>query len=574
MIEKIGLLTIMGVFSLSLATTTDTTFTDRVNISKSNKHGNAVYESEITIQTNDFKIDNFWDKFYKKGESSDNSTYTTSVAQTGKVQTVVEATSMCSLYSTLDKEGCSGQKPFLINNEALMGTVEGDTITLLFQKGFNSSNSTIAYNNTNPAVFYPLDIERTSKYYKTQTDDTKSFFGIFGTMFNTFFGDGGFFSSFFTHEVVDKDSNAADDIRERYIANIISGVDQDHLLETSSTLRTNELNNPVSLIDYTENIDSAGSCNLFFFKFPENSSFCNLMGGMPFMSMFTSTKPASNYTVDTIQADTENSLITFASSYTKKDITDYQNGIVYEKQSSSTGLITGMIDMMKCMFFGCDVKDEVKEPMDSYYSYSDDDAINLTMAVTDEGTTIDGFETFKLMGIHSLSGNENTCEVRETKWNDKWTKHNFVGNESGEVTTTTCDGFSFFGMCMGTTTTTTQTVLVTKTAKYMSETVQNNLGIDTDGDDDLTSDEWLTWCDYMVDKYQGEVTTDCTTTFFMFTTCKEVTGEIKEDGYEVLSYINESSRGLLLDLKRVELTPDDNAATLRYKLISTTNTKD
>ncbi|MBU4209578.1 MAG: hypothetical protein KKD12_07920, partial [Proteobacteria bacterium] len=102
-----------------------------------------------------------------------------------------------------------------------------------------------------------------------------------------------------------KDNNPSEDIRQRYIANIVSGIDRNHLLEKDITpLTTNALNTPVSLIDYTENVSSAGSCSLFFFKFPESSSFCNLMGSMPFISMFSSTKPATNYTIDTIQADT------------------------------------------------------------------------------------------------------------------------------------------------------------------------------------------------------------------------------------------------------------------------------
>ncbi|QSZ41956.1 hypothetical protein GJV85_07490 [Sulfurimonas aquatica] len=570
MIKQLLLFTILGAVLFASTTTTDTTFTPEV-LMPNDEFGNAVYQREVKIETKNFKVDSFWGNFSNKGESQDSSSYT-NVSKTGKVKISVESTSICTLYSELDEAGCSGQKPFLINNEALSGTGVGDTITLLFQKDYNYSNSTILYDNTNPTVFYPLDINRAQKYYKSQVDNSKSFFGFFTTMFNTFFGDGGFFSSFFTHNVVDKDDNPVEDIRERYIANIVSGVDQDHMMKTSSSLKTDELNNPVSLIDYTENISSSGSCNLFFFKFPENSTFCNFMGGMPFISMFSSTRPASNYTVDTIQADTENSLITFASAYSKKDITDYQDGIVYEKQTNSTGLIRGMMKMMKCMFFGCAKVNDVKEPMDSYYAYDDNTAVNLTMAVTNDGSAIDGFETFSLRGIHSLSGNDHMCQVEEKTISDHWSSdpHTFVGNETGEVTTTTCDGTLVFGMCFGETTTTTTTVLVTETAKKMSETVQSNLGIDSDDDDKLTSDEWLTWCDYMVDKYKDDVTTSCTG-IWPFRACKEVPVDIKEDGYEILSYTNASGRGLILDLKRIQLTPHDKAVKKRYKLMSTTN---
>lgn len=566
MIEKIALLTLLACSTYAGTTTTDTTFTPQVDM-PNDAYGNAIYQREVQIKTNNFKVDNFWDKFSANGQGNSQNEYS-AISKIGKIQISVEATSVCTLDSLLNEEGCSGQKPFVINNEALTGTVVGDTLTLAFQKDYNLSNDTILYNRENPFVFYPLDVDRTEKFYKTQVDNSKSFFGFFTSMFNAF--SGGFFSSFFNHEVIDSNAESAEDIRKRYIANIVSGIDQEHLLAESSILKTNELNNPVSLIDYTENVSSTGSCNLFFFKFPEDSTFCSMMSGMPFMSMFTSVTPATNYTIDTIQTDTENSLITFASAYTKTDIKAYQDAIVYEKQSQSTGLISGMIDMMKCMFFGCAKKEDIKEPMDSYYAYTDETAINLTMAVTNEGTNIDGFETFRLMGIHSLTGNDHQCHVKESERYDKWDDHNFVGNETGEITTTTCDGFSFMGMCMGSTTTVTTTVVVTKSAKSMSETVQSDLGIDLDRDDDLTSNEWLTWCDYMVDKYQGNVTTECTG-FFFFKTCKEVPAGIEEDGYEVLSYTNSTKRGLLLDLKRIKLAPEDKAVTLRYKLLSTTN---
>jgi hypothetical protein len=104
----------------------------------------------------------------------------------------------------------------------------------------------------------------------------------------------------------------------------------------------------------------------------------------------------------------------------------------------------------------------------------------------------------------------------------------------------------------------------------MSETVQSNLSIDINNDDLMAPSEWLTWCDYMVEKYKNNVTTVCTG-FFFFQTCTEVPANIKENGYEVLSYKNESKRGLLLDLKLVEPLPTDEAVTLRYKLLNTHN---
>lgn len=564
MIKKRVLFVAILTIAHVMATETTTTFGVEGG-AKGDKYGNSVYERDVTIKTTDFKVDNFWSKFSNPDNKQSNHT---NISKTGIVQVSVESTSLCSINKELDKEGCSGQKPFLINDEAIDGLNVNDTITLLFQKNLDGTD--ITYNDKNATVFYPLDVQRDEKFYKEEGE--KSFKSFFQKLFDGFLMTS-FFSGFFSHEVVDKENNPSEDIRQRYIANIVSGIDQNHLLEAAKTpLSTTTLNRPVSLIDYREDVDSAGSCNLFFFKFSEANSFCNIMGSMPFISMFSSTKPSTSYIVDTIGADTENALVSFAGTYADLNIESYQAGVTYQKQSESTGPISTMINMMKCFFFGCTKVNDVQEAVDSYYGFSDANAINLTFAITNEGDAIDDFETFRLMGIHSLSGNEHMCQVKESNWNDKWDSHTFTGNEEDtkEETTTTCDGFYFMGICNGTESTVTTTVANTYSAKYISETVQSNLAIDTDGDDLMTPSEWLTWCDYMVEKYKDNVTTECSG-FFMFQTCIEVPADIEEDGYEVLSYTNDSKRGLLLDLKLIEPTPNDEAVTLRYKLLKTHN---
>ncbi len=567
--QTLLLLASLATALFAVPTSTDTTFESETPAG-TDKYGNALYERSVTIKTNDFKVENFWDKFHESGEAQSNYT---NISKTGTVRISAEGTSICKLYPGLDAQGCSGQKPFLINDEALNGVGVGDTITLLFQKDYDLSTDTILYSETNGSVFYPLDIERTEKYYKDT--GARTFNSYFSSMFNTFFGEGTFFGSFFSFDVVDNDSADAEDIRQRYIANIVSGVDQAHRMEKGITpLATTTLNTPVSLIDYEEDTSSAGSCNFLFFKFPEASPFCNLMSAMPFISMFTSTTPATNYTIDTIQTDTENSLVSFAGTYADITLTEYQAGTVYEKQSESTGLVTGMMDMMKCFFFGCSEADEVNEPMDSYYAFTDESAVSLNFAVTNSGTQIDDFQNFKLMGIHSLSGNQQSCRVKENGWGDSWTEHTFKAGEEGSYETTTTENVCtnwFFMMCTAwEEVTTTTTVDNTYSANDMSETVQSNLMIDEDGDDRLTPAEWLTWCDYMADTYSAEATTETVCLFFI---CHEETvlPSLEEDGYEVLDYTNATKRGLLLDLKLTDLRTDDKANTLRYQLINTTN---
>lgn len=573
--------------SVVCATVTETTF-NTMSAPQTDKYGNTVYEQSVTIKTKDFKVDNFWDNFHKEGTAQSNFS---TISKTGLVQIIASSTSICTLHPELDSQGCSGQKPFLINNEALDSTVLGDTITLLFQKDFDLETQTILYTDTNASVFYPLDIDRTEKYYKSQTDNTKSFFGFFSSMFNMFFGDADFFGGFFSFAVVDNTNMNVEDIRQRYIANIISGVDEEHLLESGKTaLETTSLNNPVSLIDYSEDMSSGGTCSFFFFTLPEDSSFCSMMSGMPFISMFTSSTPETNYVIDTIQVDTENALISFAGEYAELTVTQYQSGTVYEKQSESTGMIVGMIDMMKCMFFGCSEKENVEDPMDSFYEFNEDNAINITMAVTNDGDKIDGFETFKLMGIHSLTGNQHSCTVKESNWDDKWDEHTFKAGDSDTITTTetitvidepavTCGWFSFG--CTPVEEVSHEEEVTTTTdigysAKSMDEGLQSSLGIDSDGNDILTSSEWLDWCSYMADKYiVSEPVEVCTTTwvfFFPITTCEWVTEDtMAEDGYEITAYTNESKRGLLLDLQRTQLHTHDKAITLDYRLMNTSN---
>lgn len=552
-------------------TTTLTTFEQEVSVGK-DKYGNAIFDRDVKIDTQNYKVDNFWKKFSFNGEGQESMDFT-SISKTGTVRISVESTSICTLYDELDTGGCSGQKPFLINSEALLSPLNPDgTITLMFQKDYNGTD--ILYTDNNASVFYPLDVDRVEKYYK-HTGDSRSHFSFFEMMFNTFFG-GGFFSGFFDSPVVDSSANNAEDIRQRYISNIVSGIDQEHLLEIGKTpLGTNTLNDPVSLIDYVEDNTVDGSCNLFFFRFSEDNFFCNIMGSMPFISMFVSENPSVSYEIDTIQSDTENALITFAGAYAKKDVTAMQESVVYEKQSSSSSILGTMVNAFKCMFFGCTKINDVEEAMDSYYSFNDDEAINLTFAVVDtedatsSANKVDDLQTFQLKGIHSLTGNEHTCQVKESTFGDKWSSATFTPNsDTIEETTASCDGFYIMGVCMGTVTYTTSTVANTYSAKYMDETTQSNLEIDQDSDDEMTPSEWLTWCDYMVDKYKDDVKTECTG-FFIFRTCKEVPADIKEDGYEILSYTNTSKRGLFLDLKPIELTTQSKAVTLRYNLIST-----
>jgi len=568
MIRKIFTLMLLGV-SLSAGTTTDTTFTNQTSAT-TDSFGKTVFNQDVTIQTNDFKVDNFWSKFKTNGDAQSNHS---TISKSATIEVSIESSSLCTMYPELDTAGCSGQKPFLINNEALDGKNVGDTISLIFQKNYDLATETILYSDTNASLFYPLDIDRDEKFYTSQEDNTKSFFGIFGTIFNIFFGDDSFFSSFFNFGVTDNNQVAAEDIRQRYIANILSGVDQNHLLEKDVTaLETEALNQPVSLIDYTEEIVEDGGCNLFFFKFSEGSTFCNTLGGLPFITIFSNTTPTTTFEIDTIQTDTENSLITFASTYTDMTITEYQSGTVYQAQSTDDATfinpISAMTSMVKFFLFGPQTEEEsnmIEEPMDTYYKFDDENAVNMTLAITNNGDKIDDFQTFKLTGIHSLTGNERMCRVKETNDYDTWSDYTFKpeGTLSQTFTPTEvqvwCDDFTFRAPDY-------QADSNDECDSSWDSTYNKIVPVNDPATTTKTPEEWLAWCDDAMETYTPTTTEVCDYIFMFPVNCRDVIDPIFVDGYEIAEYVNASKRGLILDLELIDLDINDKANTIRYDI--------
>jgi len=564
MITKIFILILLSL-SLSASTTTDTTFTNKTT-TNTDSFGNAVFNQDVTIKTNNFKVDNFWSKFKTNGDAQSNHS---TISKSATVEVSIESSSLCTIYSDLDTAGCSGQKPFLINNEALIGKGVDDTISLIFQKNYDMTNDVILYSDVNASMFYPLDIQRDEKYYKSQDDNSKSFFGVFGTIFNIFFGDDGFFSSFFNFGVTDNNQVAAEDIRQRYIANILSGVDQNHLLEKDVTaLETEALNQPVSLIDYTEEIVEEGGCNLFFFKFSEGSTFCNTLGGLPFITIFSNTTPTTTFEIDTIQTDTENSLITFASTYTDMTISEYQSGTVYQAQSTDDATfinpISAMTSMIKFFLFGPQTEEEsnmIEEPMDTYYKFDDENAVNMTLAITNNGDKIDNFQTFKLTGIHSLTGNERMCRVKESNDYDDWTDYTFKPEGTSSQTFTDLDAVETETWCSR------WGEDSPLSDGWCSSFSRYEVPTNLDTVQTLkTPDEWLSWCDDAMEDYTPTTTRTCDYIFFFPVNCRDVIDPIFVDGYEIAEYVNTSKRGLILDLKLIDLDINDKANTVRYKI--------
>ena len=503
-------------------TSTTTTFPGDETFVKVDEYGNHIYSQSVKIQTQNYKVENFWKKFSTSGDGQDSMTFST-ISKSGTVQIAVESTSLCTLYPELDQNGCSGQKPFLINNEALKDSdnnalPSGSIITLQFSKDYDGTN--ILYDKDNNFSFYPLDVDRDEEYYKYDEGDDSchSFFCVMTGLFDNFFGTS-FFAGFFDFDVTSTQGSNIDDVRERYITNITAGLDQNHLMEKNITTIDTSISglnthNPLSLIDYVENSSSTGSCNLGFFSFGSSSTFCNFMSGMPFISFFASQTPSQVYVIDTIQVDTENAIIAFAGDYANINVTEYETTVATNIETSSVLFPPLKIMCMILPFVSCDtttIEEEKGRIKDSYYAFDESNATTLTMAVTNDGTKVDGFQTFKILGIHSIVGDRNVTTGGSCEKIQKSVKRCAM---MGCVTTTSI----------------------------------------------IDSNPTPTTCD----AYNPALIT--TESFMM----ASETTTIESIGYtDGSTTMNVSGRILSLDLKLVDINTSDKSTKLRYKLLST-----
>jgi len=168
------------------------------------------------------------------------------------------------------------------------------------------------------------------------------------------------------------------------------------------------------------------------------------------------------------------------------------------------------------------------------YQFTDSEAMTMTMPVTkDGGKTVDRFETYKLMGLHSTDGaqgtGDDTCTV-----------------EKKETTT------MFFFFPTGTSTS-SETFYKSKgtTPTTMSMTSGFFSNIDT-------HKEWTDWCSPKSIGYS-------VTSGGFFTSSATYTITAKNSGGIGLG------RGLILDLKKVTLDPGDPLNSVQFKLTNVTH---
>ena len=119
--KKIGFIILGLLLSTQIYAQKTTTITTFKDVSHSgvpiggveNEYGETELYKEATISTQNFKVDNFWDKF--SDSKNGTSTYT-QVSKMGLFKLTVEGSFACA-KAGLVEDGCSGQKPFLLNQK-------------------------------------------------------------------------------------------------------------------------------------------------------------------------------------------------------------------------------------------------------------------------------------------------------------------------------------------------------------------------------------------------------------------------------------------------------------------------
>jgi len=551
-IVAIGFLASMQSISMA-ATQTTTTFKTPSEVQQ-DEYGNDYIDREAVISTQNFKVDNFWNNFKENGDSSSN--YTT-ISRSGLFRITTSATSACTMDNTLDEEGCSGQKPFLINNEVLDNPVDGTSDT--YRVAFTNPSD---YTNNDYNGFYPLDVLRDAKYYKDNNVNTdggsttprSGFFGFItgavDSLYNRVIG----VDFFGQKDIADVEyaprSDAAEDRRQRYIANIMAGVEKEHRMTknangaSATAINAPTLNSPVSLLNYAEAKKSITEqeCKFLGLQLSTKGAMCRVMSGfgmnawMPFFNLTGTTKIESNF----LLADTENALLAMNA---KLDGVPYLQDVAGNDAAKLTFLqniikpMTTMVDMMKGMFFGNDKKEIVADPVQRVYSFNEDEAMTMTFPVTNDGSQIDDFAHFKLLKIRSVYADEvNSCSVKKTpgfispsKWED-----NFYEGGNKEYKS--------------------------PNSRIYRKEVWN-------------SDQWIDWCQQATNKKgMFDYLADWSTAGFinplnwikgMYSAATSMFfGE-----FEITSIQNTVHRGLILDLKKVNLDPISKRNTREIQIL-------
>lgn len=581
LIGKIILL--VATVTLLMAQKTDTTVTfGKMNYIGNDTTGESLYERDVKIDTKNYKVDTFWSRFSWDGKGEEQKRFA-SVATSGKVRIRVSSDFTCQ-KAGLDAQGCSGQKPFLINQGVLSNPdmqldSEGKSLPSgEYRIPFDSAGN---YNAANDDAFYALDVFRDGKYYsegsRSDANDAKpkSFLGYIIALFRDYFS---------------KDVNtyttgtASPEQRNRYIANITFGHQQAYMLEKSSAIATTETNTAnsgkkVSLLDYNSQIiEQTTGCNGLFFSYDPDSLTCKSIDffGLSNFMPFVNNQPQIKVKSDSVVEDTETTLLAlqgkldnypYLEKRTKVDAASKKRTVLSELFKP----VTFMADSMFRFFFGSASKNITEMVIAKFDDFKH--PMPLTFIVTD-GTKVTDFAHFKLLGIESVYGTEvESCKVKDVKGIFGW-RSSYETFTKGVPTNTQFDIEGGFKWVFHNPSEYNELNITKKTIyRGMFVTVKHKIV-------NVSTDDWLDWCKRNQGRQKKGLFGRIFETFkkvgnFLLghsqngaTYDTQLDKLLKSENYEVVDYKEKIHKGLILHLKHLEaLKPEMKGTTTTYKLV-------
>ncbi len=513
------------------------------------EYGETISQDSVTISTKNLQVDRFWHKF-KQGNGNDK----LGVDIDTKVyfDLITQTTFLCKKYG-LPEEGCSGQKPFLVNE----GTFDPNNADITVDRDGNALptgeyripfDKAPNYNPSNQDAFYALDVLRDGKYYnESQTGSggssgSKSFLALLIS----------YLQNYFSLQTTDISSSGLtpqeSEKRNIYIANIFYGLQNAYKMHygndaTSVSQTINSAGeNRVSLLDYQSSTGTLEEgCDGLIFNYQPNSFTCRFMNLFQITEWFPFVDNVSTYHIEStsVQEDTEATLLHLAG---LADGVDYLGQLDTLKNNfdpnDKPGFfqqifkpVTFMIKGMTRFFFGSGPT----RLQDAYsYTFDFNNPILLTFAVAKNGEIV-GFKHFELTGLESVFGSETTtCVVKRKLFDGSFAK-NLTAKYNGSTWSRGQEKTFIEGVDSST---------------YMREYIGGfGFGI-TLSEETYTTDDWLPWCANTTRNKSliGNAISNNLFTDFL-------TGDFKldvEQYFDVVTYTEKVHKGLVLHLKEVD----------------------
>ena len=533
-----------------------------------NKYGDKIMYQDVTINTKNFKINNYWGHY---SDTADNQSNFSNIATSAKVKLTIENSFTCKDGGLL-ADGCSGQKPFLVNNGILNNPdLKLDSTGAQLPQGeyripFDSASD---YGTSHNDAFYALDVFRDGQYYEpitggtTSTNKPKNFFGYILA----------FFKDYFSKDTTVYGSGiGSPEQRDRYMANITFGLQKKYRIakeDPITTTQTNaaDANKKVSLLDYNSLIvENTTGCNGLFFSYDPDSLTCkaiNFFGLSQWMPFIDSTNTDSEKKIksDSVLEDTETTLLTLAGKLDKVNYIDKMKSV--DTATGKTFLqemfkpISYMFKSMFRFFFGANSKN-LTEVVSVDFNFTN--PMPLTFIKT-EGTKALDFIYFKLLGLESVYGTEvESCRVKKSGFVFTWDEKTFT---QGVPSNTKFDmEAGFFGSWFN------------NPSEYseLNVTVEDHRipFVDWGTHDvvNLSTDDWLDWCKRnqgrqtkglfgrFIDAFQSFVLGNNRSTTYD----GQIDNLLSDNHWSVVEYKEKVHKGLILHLKKIDLS-DINAST-------------